>query len=184
MESEKIVEIRLQKNQEQHKMKLYICEKPSQDRNFNISGKADGFIANSSNSNSKAIAITWAIGYLIGQLEPDEIDPKYAKWTMEHLPIVPKVWKMKPNAKTKKQLSIVKGLLKQSNHVVIATDGDREGELIGRELLEYFNWSGQIDRLWLTALDDASIQKALNNLKQGIETEPLYAAGLARQRAD
>jgi hypothetical protein len=34
---------------------------------------------------------------------------------------------------------------------VIATDGDREGEVIGRELLDYFEWTGNIDRLWLTA---------------------------------
>ena len=167
-------------------MKLYICEKPSQGRdlarNLNISGKGDGFIGNNTNANS--IAITWAIGHLIQQLEPDEVDPKYSKWTLEHLPIVPNVWTMKPNQKTKKQLNVIKGLLKQSTHVVIATDGDREGEVIGRELLTYFNWSGSIDRLWLTALDDSSIQKALSNLKQGIETEPLYAAGLARARAD
>jgi DNA topoisomerase-3 len=167
-------------------MKLYICEKPGQGRdlarNLNISGKGDGFIGNNSNSNS--IAITWAIGHLIQQLEPDEVDPKYSKWTLEHLPIVPNVWTMKPNARTKKQLNVIKGLLKQSTHVVIATDGDREGEVIGRELLAYFNWSGRVDRLWLTALDDTSIQKALSHLKQGIETEPLYAAGLARARAD
>jgi len=181
-------------------MKLYICEKPSQARdlarNLAISGKADGFITNNSNShsnsnsnshsnsNANTIAITWAIGHLLQQLEPNEIDPKYAQWSMEQLPIVPELWKLRPNAKTKKQLNVIKGLLKQSSHVVIATDGDREGELIGRELLEYFNWSGHIDRLWLTALDDSSIQKALNNLKSGIETQPLYAAGLARQRAD
>jgi DNA topoisomerase-3 len=167
-------------------MKLYICEKPGQGRdlarNLNINGKGDGFIGNNSNSNS--IAITWAIGHLIQQLEPDEVDSKYSKWTLEHLPIVPNVWTMKPNARTKKQLNVIKGLLKQSNHVVIATDGDREGEVIGRELLAYFNWSGRVDRLWLTALDDTSIQKALSHLKQGVETEPLYAAGLARARAD
>jgi hypothetical protein len=34
---------------------------------------------------------------------------------MEHLPIVPETWKMKPNAKTKKQLTVVKGLLQKSN---------------------------------------------------------------------
>jgi hypothetical protein len=54
-----------------------------------------------------------------------------------------------------------------------------EGEVIGRELLDYFEWTGNINRLWLTALDDNSIKKALNSLKQGSETEPLYAAGLA-----
>lgn len=165
-------------------MKLYICEKPSQARdlarNLSIHGDGDGFIAD----NANAITITWAIGHLIQPLEPDEIDPKYAKWTMEHLPIVPKVWQMKPNPRTKKQLNVIQGLLKQSNHVVIATDGDREGELIARELLAYFNWSGHIDRLWLTALDDVSIQKALNNPKPGVQTQSLYAAGLARQRAD
>ncbi len=163
-------------------MKLYICEKPSQAkdlaRNLGVSDKGNGFIGDNS------IVVTWAIGHLIQQLEPDEVDVKYSKWNMEHLPIVPRVWKMKPNPKTKKQLNVIKGLLQKSNHVVIATDGDREGEVIGRELLDYFNWTGRIDRLWLTALDDNSIQKALNNLKQGPETEPLYAAGLARARAD
>ncbi len=163
-------------------MKLYICEKPSQGRdlarNLGVSGTGDGFIGNQS------IAVTWAVGHLVQQLEPDEIDPQYSKWKTEHLPIVPKVWNMKPNLKTKKQLNVVKGLLKRSNHVVIATDGDREGEVIGRELLDYFNWSGRIYRLWLTALDDASIQVALKNLKQSAQTKSLYDAGLARARAD
>lgn len=163
-------------------MKLYICEKPSQakdlSRIMNINGGGDGFIGDNS------IAVTWAIGHLVQQLEPDEVDSRYSKWDIDHLPIVPKVWKMKPNAKTKKQLNVIKGLLKQTSYVVISTDGDREGEVIGRELLDYFNWSGKIDRLWLTALDEYSIKKALSNIKQGGETESLYDAGLARARAD
>jgi DNA topoisomerase-3 len=163
-------------------MKLYICEKPSQGRdlarNLGVSGQGNGFIGNNN------IAVTWAIGHLIQQLNPDEVDPKYSAWKMEHLPIVPKVWKMKPNPKTLKQLNAIKGLLKKAKHVIIATDGDREGEVIGRELLDYFNWSGRIDRLWLTALNDASIQKALKNLKPGAETQSLYNAGIARARAD
>ena len=167
-------------------MKLYICEKPSQAKDLarnlkiiSLRGKSDkGFLGNNN------VAVTWAIGHLIQQLEPDEIDSKYQKWVLDDLPIVPKIWKMKPNVKTKKQLKVVGDLLKNTDHVVIATDGDREGEVIGRELLDYFNWSGTIERLWLTALDDSSIQKALNNIKQGVETQPLYEAGLARARAD
>jgi DNA topoisomerase-3 len=50
---------------------------------------------------------------------------------------------MKPNAKTKKQLTVVKRLLQKSNHVVIATDGDREGEVIGRELLDYLTTTSE-----------------------------------------
>lgn len=163
-------------------MKLYICEKPGQGRDLarilGISGGSDGFIGN------KDIAVTWAIGHLIQQLEPDEIDAKYQKWNAEHLPIIPTTWKMKPNPKTKKQLNIIKSLLKQSDRVVVATDGDREGEVIGRELLDYFNWNGSIERLWLKALDDSSIKKALNTIKTNTETKPLYEAGVARARAD
>jgi DNA topoisomerase-3 len=50
---------------------------------------------------------------LVQQLNPDEIDTKYSKWNAEDLPIVPEIWKMKPNAKTKKQLNIIKGLLQK-----------------------------------------------------------------------
>ena len=52
-------------------------------------------------------------------------------------------------------------LSKQAKLVVIATDIDREGETIARELLDLAGFRGQIKRLWLSALDEASIRKAL-----------------------
>ena len=56
-------------------------------------------------------------------------------------------------------------LIKQAKLVVIATDIDREGETIARELLDLAGFRGQIKRLWLSALDDTSIRKALGALK-------------------
>ncbi len=56
--------------------------------------------------------------------------------------------------------------------------------MIGREVLDYFNFTGPVERLWLSALDDASIKKALASIRPGASTEPLYQAGLGRQRAD
>jgi DNA topoisomerase-3 len=79
---------------------------------------------------------------------------------------------------------VIERLLKQARHVVIATDADREGEMIAREVMELCSYRGQVSRLWLSALDDASIRKALGQLKPGAETEKLYQAGLARSRAD
>src|SRR5699024_1849138 len=60
----------------------------------------------------------------------------------------------------------------------------REGEAIARSLLDRFRYSGTIRRVCLTALDESSIKKALNNVKDGKETVSLYYAALARQRAD
>ncbi|MFA0158344.1 DNA topoisomerase 3, partial [Vibrio sp. 10N.261.46.A3] len=75
-------------------------------------------------------------------------------------------------------------MLAKASEVVIATDADREGEVIARELLDYLNYSGPVARLWLSALDEESVRKALTQLKRDEETQPLYQAGLARSRAD
>ena len=67
---------------------------------------------------------------------------------------------------------------------MIATDADREGEMIARELVEHCRYRGPVQRLWLSALDDASIRKALARLLPGHETFNLYHSALGRSRAD
>ena len=67
---------------------------------------------------------------------------------------------------------------------MIATDADREGEMIAREIIDLCGYRGPIQRLWLSALNDASIRKALGALKPSAETLPLYYSALARSRAD
>ncbi|MCL4114636.1 UNVERIFIED_CONTAM: hypothetical protein GTU68_002207 [Idotea baltica] len=87
-------------------------------------------------------------------------------------------------SKTKKQYNIIIKLIKQADHVCIATDCDREGEVIAREMLDAAKFSGEITRLWLFALDDTSIQRALSTIRPGADTKNLYDAGLARSRCD
>jgi len=38
--------------------------------------------------------ITWAVGHLVQLAEPDEYDPKFKRWRMEDLPIVPDHFKL------------------------------------------------------------------------------------------
>lgn len=105
---------------------------------------------------------------------------------MEALPILAASWKVEVKAKTASQFKVVKALLKEATELVIATDADREGEgeIIARELLEHCGYRGPIQRLWLSALNDASIRQAFASLKPGAETFPMYHAALARLRAD
>ena len=163
-------------------MKLYICEKPSQARDIakvlNANKKGDGFFEGNDS------IITWAFGHLLEQAQPDQYDEKFKQWRMEDLPIIPRNWIMNAKKDAKKQYNVIKKLVKNSNHIVISTDADREGEVIAVELLEDFGYSGKTERLWLSALDEKSIKKALGQMKDGKETYPLYLAGLGRQRAD
>jgi len=161
---------------------LYLCEKPSQGRDIarilGANQRNDGYLQ------GDKLIVSWCIGHLLEMVPPDEYDAKYKRWSLAHLPILPEDWKMAAKKSTSKQLTVLKKLLKRSHSVVIATDADREGETIAREVMDYFDYKGPSRRLWLSALDTVSVQRALDNIRPSKETEPLYYSGLARGRAD
>ncbi len=161
---------------------LYICEKPSQAKDIaselGVVSKGDGFIQ------CRPGVVTWCFGHLLEMSSPDQYDSRYKRWSFESLPILPNHWALQVKPSAAKQFSIIKRLLKSAKQVVIATDADREGEMIAREILDTAGYRGTIERLWLSALDPVSIRKALSTLRPDAETRPLYEAGLGRSRAD
>lgn len=165
-------------------MKLFICEKPSQARDLaavlGATVKGDGVLWTS----DKSMGVTWGFGHLVEQFQPEDYNPAFKRWSFETLPIIPSRWQMVPKKESKKQYNIVMGLIKKATSIVISTDADREGEMIARELLDLANYRGPVQRCWLSALDESSIRKALQNLKQGKETESLYYACMGRSRSD
>lgn len=167
-------------------MKLYLCEKPSQAND--IGQVLGGMKKQSGYLESKDTLITWGFGHLLECAPPHVYEPSAKTWQLEGLPIIPDEWQMQvkhdDKGGAKKQFELIKKLLKKVDEVVIATDADREGEVIAREILEACGFHGTLKRLWLSALDGASIQKALQQIKPGAQTQSLYQAGLARQRAD
>jgi len=113
-------------------MIVYIAEKPSLGRAIatGFDGrqqKRDGYIELDNGD-----CVTWCIGHLLEQAEPDKYDAAYAKWSLQHLPIVPEKWQLVPKKNTQKQLTVVKRLLKTATHIVNAGDPDREGQLTRR----------------------------------------------------
>lgn len=164
--------------------KLYIAEKPSQAndiaRVLGITKRGQGYLELEGGS-----VMTWAIGHVLRQAEPKEYSEAWAgSWNWSQLPMIPAEWKMVVDEDKKSQFKVIKELLKKFNHVVIATDAGREGELIGRELLEYCKFKGTVERFWVSTLVASDIKKALQNLKPGKVTEPLYEAAVARSHAD
>ncbi len=163
-------------------MRLFLCEKPSQAKDIaQVLGarrRGEGCWIGSD------VTVTWCIGHLLETAPPDAYDGRYKRWALADLPIVPQRWKLQIKGKTASQYKAVKRLLGECAELVIATDADREGEMIARELVEHCRYRGPIQRLWLSALDEASIRKALAALKPGAETFNLYQAALGRSRAD
>ncbi|MES2818769.1 MAG: DNA topoisomerase III [Pseudomonadota bacterium] len=163
-------------------MRLFLCEKPSQAKDIakvlGATRRGDGCWLGAE------VTVTWCIGHLLETAPPDAYDPRYKRWALADLPIVPAQWKMRVKPRTASQFKAVKRLLGEARELVIATDADREGEMIARELVEHCRYRGPIQRLWLSALDDASIRKALGALKPGAETFSLYHSALGRSRAD
>ncbi|MCL1861727.1 MAG: DNA topoisomerase III [Proteobacteria bacterium] len=163
-------------------MRLFLCEKPSQGRDIaRVLGAGQ---RGTGCCRGQGVVVTWCIGHLLEAEEPEAYGEQYKKWSLEQLPIIPPAWKMAPKHGSLAQYRVVRDLLREATELVIATDADREGEMIARELLEHCGYRRPVQRLWLSALNDASIRQALGSLKPGAQTLPLYHAALARSRAD
>ena len=162
---------------------LYLCEKPDQGRIISKAlgggSKAEGGIE------GDTWIVTWAFGHLLSPCMPEDYDPELKKWSWDSLPIVPEKFRFKPrDGGAGKQVSKIRAFAKKAGEIVIATDADREGELIAYEILNDIKWQGATRRLWLSDLTLPAVQAALARLRAADETKPLYWAAMARTYAD
>lgn len=163
-------------------MILYIAEKPSLARAI---ADAIGIVKKNADSIDCLgdVKVTWCFGHLLELAKPDEyIQTK--SWDLQFLPILPDKWIKYPKSDSKKQLNAVVSLIKKASKVVNAGDPDREGQLLVDEIIEYAGYKGQVLRLWLHALDKASIQKAIKQIKDNKTYYPLKLSAELRSKAD
>lgn len=165
-------------------MKLVIAEKPSVASSIakviGANKKCNGYFEGGD------YIVSWCVGHLVELAFANAYDPKYEKWNLSDLPIIPNQYKTVVSSGTKKQFNTVKSLLNDSkvNEVICATDAGREGELIFRLLYDKVNCKKPIKRLWISSLEDESISKGFKNLKPGEDYDNLYISAFARAKAD
>ncbi|HAT2713254.1 TPA: DNA topoisomerase III [Aeromonas hydrophila] len=167
-------------------MRLFIAEKPSLGRAIadvlpKPHKKGDGFI-----ETAQGDVVTWCIGHLLEQAEPDAYDAAYKQWRMESLPIIPSQWQLVAKPKTKTQLTVIKRLLKQADCVVNAGDPDREGQLLVDEVIDFLGYgkTRPVLRCLISDLNPPAVRRALDKLRDNKEFVPLAVSALARSRAD
>jgi DNA topoisomerase III len=126
-----------------------------------------------------------AEGHLLRLAEPDEVDPAWKRWTSTLLK-PDGLYPTKPDGGGNKaaKLQAIQAALKACDHVILATDCDREGQLIGQEILEHVGYRGRVQRAIFTAQDPKTLRDAFAKLKPNAELRPVYEAAVARQQAD
>ena len=169
-------------------MRLFIAEKPSLARAIadvlpKPHSRGDGFIKCGEND-----YVTWCVGHLLEQAEPEAYNPIFKQWRLEHLPIIPDKWQLIPRKDVAKQLKTVEKLIHQADELVNAGDPDREGQLLVDEVFSYANLSvekrDQIKRCLISDLNPSAVEKAVQKLQPNRNFIPLATSALARARAD
>lgn len=162
---------------------LLIAEKPSVARDLarflGIARQGDGFI-----NCKQDIVCTWCVGHILEQAQPHIYNEKYRQWRAEDLPIIPENWIKEPIARTQKQLNVIRNLLKNATAVINAGDPEREGQLIVDEVLDYLEYTGPAKRLWISALDERTIAKGFQKLRDNKEFLNIKNAAICRANAD
>jgi len=131
--------------------------------------------------------VTWAVGHLVQLAEPDEYDPKFKRWRMEDLPIVPERFKLVVrDERSRKQMSVVTKQIGREDiaEIVNACDAGREGELIFAYLYEKAKGKKPVQRLWLNSMTSAAMKEALASLRPAEEFARLEQAARSRSEAD
>ena len=130
-------------------------------------------------------AVLAAEGHLLDLCEPEDVNPAWKRWSTELLK-PDGLYGTKPATGGNKaaKLKAIRAALKTADRVWLATDCDREGQLIGQEILEHCRYRGEVLRVLFTAQDAETIRAAFRRARPNLEHARLYEAAVARRQAD
>ena len=164
--------------------RLFIAEKPELAKAIaaQVSSsftRNDGFFECSNGDK-----VTWCFGHMLKLSDPEDYDQKYAKWSMADLPFCHVPWTKKVSEDKKKQVNIIKNLIKNAQAIVNAGDPDDEGQLLVDELLEYFGNNKPVYRVLVNDYTPAIVKRALDAIESNKKYEHLGLQAEARSVAD
>ena len=131
--------------------------------------------------------IVYCVGHLFRLQDPDFYEERFKSW--KEIPCIPQNFRYDFNQNSKAQAKLVIELLKnhKTDNILIATDADREGEIIARECLELSGITNfdKIKRFWVSqALTPEVVLSGIKNAKPFSEYNLLSKNGFARQHSD
>ena len=165
-------------------MIVCIAEKPSVARDIaNVLGAKDmkqGYIE------GNGYQVTWTFGHLCELKNPHEYFERWKRWDLWDLPMIPARFgiRLKDDDGVKRQFATIEKLMQAADGIINCGDAGQEGELIQRWVMQKAGAKCPVKRLWISSLTEEAIREGFNNLKDQIEYQSLYEAGLCRAIGD
>lgn len=134
--------------------------------------------------------VSFALGHLVSIAYPEQIDPRYQKWNLDNLPILPDEFPLTVLPETKSQFSALSKLIRRRDvsTIVNGCDAGREGELIFKYILRLAATRSvegkNILRLWLQSMTPDAIREGLDRLRSDSEMQALEDTALCRSQSD
>ncbi len=159
-----------------------------------MNGMADQIVITEKTSQAKDIrdavgnrygTILPAEGHLFDLVEPEDVEPTWKRWSAILLrPAGLYATKPATGGNKASKLTAIREALRTAKRVWLATDCDREGQLIGQEILEHYGYEGEVRRVMFTAQDPRTIRDAFAQARPNSDHAALYQAAVARRQAD
>ncbi|WP_419904672.1 DNA topoisomerase [Kiloniella sp.] len=128
-----------------------------------------------------------AEGHLLSLEEPQKVQSSWGKWSFDLLKpddFYPTCPAPDASPSSKGKLQAIADALKSATRVILATDCDREGQLIGEEILRHYKFKGVVERAMFTAQDEKTLKQAFANLEPNEKYFNLGQAAVVRQQSD
>ncbi|WP_172372835.1 type IA DNA topoisomerase [Sporosarcina jiandibaonis] len=169
---------------------VILAEKPSQAKAY-----AEAFTVKSRHKTHIELAqsqlfpqgafITWGIGHLVELKEPKAYNPRWNRWSLGSLPILPERYEFQVAKGKYAQFQAVKKLILSASTIINACDVDREGSNIFYSIFYQTGARNKtIKRLWINSLEIDEIRKGFMNLRDNEKDLLLYEEAKARQISD
>ncbi len=159
--------------------------------------KRDGFIHFISKK-GVPFYVTWGFGHMFELYSPNDYNKEDRFWNRE-LPLIPQEFKLKvvegydrtthqptykPDPRTERQLKIIKSIFDKTDIIYLATDDDREGQLIGTYLFEGLNVHKPTRRVKIQSMTAAGLKDAFLHSVDNTTMNRVEDAGRCRSIAD
>jgi len=158
---------------------LIICEKPqaSQKIAAALSNNTEELIKDKNgvsyfqfNRDGKSFLVGCAVGHLFG-IKQTVARAEFPSFEVDWMPN----YESKTGAYTKKYYDVLKHLAQDSNEIIVATDYDVEGEVIGWNVVRFICKRDNAKRMKFSSLTKDELQESWNNLQPTINWGEAYA---------